>query len=186
MPGAGLGAGLVAASIGPLLLRWGWQRGRAAVIAGWGALLLAAILLALSHGAWGLAAGAVAAMAVASALLMQAALASPAPRGNGRKREAAASPRLPHDWRDTARRIAIFLIVVPLDLVAASFLACAIERMLFGAGWLEANTLTVALFAIPILWALAASWQMLCTRAVTMLAAPALFALIGGLLWLAA
>lgn len=178
---------LLAASVaGPLLLRRGWQQGGLATIMGWGFLLFAGAALIVHGGAWAFALGVCSAMVAAMVLLSEAAIRTPAPARTARERAIPQMEPAPFDFRDLARRIAVFLLVVPVGLVASSFLTWSMQRALFHAGWLEANSTSFALFALPFLWLALTSWQIMQSRLGAMLIGALALAVLGGLVWLAA
>lgn len=187
-----LGASLLLAAAGPVLLRVGWQRRRDAVVAGWVALIVAATIALGGFGAWGLATAAVTASLVAMALLAHAAGVTPAParpvrNPNKRRPTSAPSPQAGAAriaTRDLARRIGVFLIAVPLDIAAALAFAWACQRWLYLAGWQPANSTLFALMVLPLAWLALLSWQMTRSRPLTMLPAALFTALPGGLTWL--
>ncbi|MBX9896882.1 MAG: hypothetical protein K2Y17_03130 [Qipengyuania sp.] len=172
------------AGLSLLLLRLGWGGRRGLAAAGW--LLAAASLIALTlaHGAWGLALGGVAGMAAALALILQAAWASPA--GRARKAGSAPSVTLPHSWRETGRRLAVFALVAPVGFAASLWLAYALNALMTGGGAQGANSVAVMLFVQPLAWALLMSWQMTRPGPRDMASQPAIAALIGTLLWMIA
>lgn len=176
--------GLALAAGGPVLLRRGWNRSLAFVVAGWAAFALAGLLVLRADGAWGLAVGCTIASCVALGLLALAALRSPAARSARAAREALPQAPARFDGTDLARRIAIFLVVGILDLISALILAWACQRLAFVGGIAEANALIIGLFALPLAWAALASWQMTRSRIRDMLAAALATALTGGLAWL--
>ena len=175
-------AAILLAASGPLLLRMGWQRLRAPVIAGWVALAGAAALLLASEGAWGLAAGATAAMASAGLMISLAGFTSPTGR-EAVRRESARRPREPLRWRGIGRCLLVFVAVVPAGLAASAFFAWAAQRAAFHAGWDAADSTALALFLAPLAWASAASWQLLYGQVTKMLMAPALLTGTGAFLW---
>ncbi|WP_067733057.1 hypothetical protein [Novosphingobium naphthalenivorans] len=184
MPGLPFAAALALCAAGPLLLRYGWQRQRLAVIAAWAAMALAAMILGRGEGAWGLAAGATVAMASAALVLGHAAMTTPAPQRTTPARVPAPLPLPPIAGRDMARRLGVFIIVVLLDLAAALGLAWALQRALFHAGGREADTTALALFAFPLFWFAAAALQMTCKRLAAMMWAPLAALSLGAILWL--
>lgn len=185
MPAWSLGGSLALCAAGPWLLRHGWQRSSAPVIAGWVALAGASLVLSSLHGAWGLATGATVAIASAASLLIHAALATPGPGREIPERIAAPLPPAGIDRHDLARRLSVFTVVVVLDLGASLWLGWSVQRACFRLGMGEANTTALALFLFPLLWLAAASWQMTCARLAAMIAPPLFGLVAGGVLWLA-
>lgn len=186
MPDGLLTLGLFLSLVGPVALRFGWQRSRAMVALGWLALGGAAALLVRDAGAWGLASGSTAAMASAVALLIQAALATAPPRRLASERAPGALPPEPIDWADVRRRAGIFLVVVVLDLAASLLLAWTAQRALFRTGTNAADATAFALFLLPMLWLTLVAWQMTRCRLWAMLPAPMTLLLLGGIAWLSA
>ncbi len=174
---------IILAAVGPLLLRFGWQRQRGPVIAGWLALGAAAALLTATNGAWGLAVGATASMAMGLLILAHAAWTAPAGRAAAtRERQRIERPRLP--LRLIGRRVLVFVLVVPGGLLASAFLGWAAQHASVTAGWDLANATALALLLAPIAWALMTTWQMLQRSPLRMAIAPVLAAGLGMLLWL--
>lgn len=175
---------LVLCLAGPVALRLGWQRAPLPVGLGWGALGLAAVLLARGEGAWGLALGATCAMACATLILAQAGLVTPGPRRVVAERPGLRVPSPSFDPVDLARRIGVFLIVAVLDLAASLLAAWGVQRALFRSGMDEADAIAIGLFALPLLWAALASWQMMLSRLAPMALAAAGVGSVGGVMWL--
>lgn len=179
-----LSTGFVLSAGGPVLLRMGWNGPRPAVALGWAALGFALVLTLTAGGAWGLAVGATLASLVALGLLAVAALRSPAPARARAPREPAPRraprPSLP----DIARRTGVFLIVALADLVASLAFGWGAQRLAWLSGMAEADALIVGLFALPLCWALLASWQLTRIRITDMLMAALGVAIAGGLPWL--
>jgi hypothetical protein len=110
-----------------------------------------------------------------------------APRRASEERIVPPQPPLPFDGADLARRLLIFLIVVPLDLAATALLAWAAQRTAYRGRWADADATALALFLLPLLWMMIAGWQMTARpRLAAMAAAPLGCAALGGLLWLTA
>lgn len=188
---ASLASGLAATVAGIALVRFGWSRGRrrgaVATVAGWSALAAGLLLLAGLAGAWGISVGAMAAMLGASLFLLRAAWASPEARERP-VREPAPTVRLrPADARDLARRVGIFLIVVPGGFAASAGVSLALQALARAGGWQEANSTTLALLAFPLVWTLLTVVLMLRTRIAAMLKSLAGIGVVAGAtLWLAA
>ncbi|WP_260929574.1 hypothetical protein [Novosphingobium sp. 9] len=186
---------LLASAVGPVLLRYGWQRERWPVLLGWLILAFAAVALLQMAGARGLALGITAAMASAAVIVCWAGWQSPAPkvRAPRKKRERTEPsapppppPKAPMDWRGLGRRIAVFLLCGPVALAACAFAAWALQRMAWHGGWREANSSALALFGLPLLWICVMSWQMIATGLKGKFIPLLVTTVIGGTLCLAA
>lgn len=176
-----LWAGSILAGGAVLALRLAWGR----PMRTWPVLACAWALLAaglgcggLAHGAWGLAVVSLVTMAVAGLLLLIAATTTagktrrPAERGGHAPRQ---------EPRHIMRRMTTFLLVVPLAFVVA-WLGGLAGRGLAGlAGWHEADSNTLTLFAVPLFWALLAVALLMTgvrQRQLTLLGVPALGSLV--------
>lgn len=171
-----LGAGLAM-----VLVRLGWSGQTRIAAAGWVLAAAALLALTLADGAWGLAMGTVCAVAVALVMVLQAGWVSP--RGRARKEREAPSIDVPHSWRGTGRRLAVFALVVPVSFAASLWLAFGLNALMKGANDLDANSVATALFVQPISWAILMSWQMTRPGPLQMIMQPAVAALAGTLLW---
>ena len=163
---AGAGAGGVAT------LRYAWsleQRSAAWNGAGWGALVLAAILAAVAAGAWGVAIVGLAATACALALLGEAASRSPPGRAEGSKRRAFLLPE-GGEPRRLGRRFVTFLLVMVAGWAVAIGIALSLRGIGMAIGWGEANANVAALFAVPIVWGILACALLMQSRRRTQLA----------------
>lgn len=172
---------LIVVAAGMLLVRLGWGGRRGVAAAGW--LLAAAALAVLTarDGAWGLAVGTVAGMAVALAMVLYAAWVSPAKTARApRQAPAITLPRRP---RDLLRRVAVFALVVPVAFAAAQWLAYGGQALARRNGWAEADSLVLMLFGQPVVWLALMSIQMTRPGPLRMISAPAVAAMIGTLLW---
>lgn len=172
------------AGLSLVLVRLGWGGRRWLAAAGW--LLAASSLLALTtaHGAWGLAMGAVAAMAAALGLVFQAGWVSPT--GRARPERTSPSVSLPHSWRGTGRRLAVFALTVPVGLAASAWLAYGLNVLMKGDGAQGANSVATMLFVQPLAWTVLMSWQMTRPGPREMVVPPVLAAVLGTLLWMIA
>ncbi len=180
-----LASALVLAAGGPFLLRRGWQGARAFVVAGWSALGLAAVLALCAHGAWGLATGTTLACACAVTLLALEGLRTPAPAGSRRpERTPPTAPRAPIRVSDLARRAGVFALVAGVDLAASLAFGWGLQRLARLAGIGAADSLMIALLALPLSWTLLASWQLTRTRLADMLTPALAVGLAGALPWL--
>lgn len=175
---------LVAIVAAMLMIRAGWAGRRGAAPLGWLIALAALVGLAAGDGAWGLAVGTTTGMATALVLVVQAGAASP--RRTTRPPREAPAINVPHHARDIVRRVAVFVLVVPVAFVAAQGLAFGAQAVARRLEWGEANATVLALFLQPILWATIMAVQMTRANAARMVAPPAAAALAGLLLWSAA
>ena len=167
-----------------LVVRLGWGGRRWLAAGGW--LLAAASLLALTmaHGAWGLAMGSVAAMAAALGLVVQAGWVSPT--GRARPERKSPSVSLPHSWRGTGRRLAVFALTVPVGFAASVWFAYGLNALMTGGGAQGADSVATMFFVQPVAWTVLMSWQMTLTGPRAMVLPPLLVALLGTLLWMIA
>lgn len=181
-PVLGIAGSVTAAMLGMGLVRTGWDGRRVLAWSGWGVMLIALAGLALLTGAWGIAVGTTGAMAVALLLLARAAWT--APTGRSRPARTPPSVTLPRlRIGGIARRVAVFLMVVPVGLAASALLAFGVQAQARRSGWAEADSIVLLLFLQPTLWAVLASVQMLRTGPVAMIAPTVLCAVAGLLLW---
>ncbi|KQT35169.1 hypothetical protein ASG29_03390 [Sphingomonas sp. Leaf412] len=169
----------VAGAMGLIRIGWGGRRGLAG--AGWALALAAAAVLTWRDGAWGLALATVAAMGAALALVLYAAWTSPARAY--RAARAAPSIALPHRASGVARRLAVFVLAVPVAFAAAQWLAYGLQAAARAAGMGASDATAAILFLQPVLWLAIMTVQMTRAGPVQMLAAPALAALAGTALW---
>lgn len=123
----------------------GWSLLAAAVAAGWA-----------SDGAWGVAMASIAAMAAACAALAVAGLRSPPGKARSSNRRVGMLPEAGKPRR-VGRRFGTFAIVILGGLVVSIGLAVAIRGLGGALGWNEANTLVLALYAVPLVWAVLAT-----------------------------
>lgn len=166
---------------GMLLVRAGWSRGRALAWTGWAVILVGLTMLTLRDGAWGLAIGTVAATAVALALVAYAGWTSPA-RPRRAPREAPAVT-LPHRWPDVARRLLVFVLVVPVAFVAAQWLTFGTQAIARDGGMGTSDATALALFLQPIVWGVIMTAQMIRPHPAQMVAAPVVATVLGTVLW---
>lgn len=180
------GIAIIVAGIALLRLAWARSWDSARTWTGCIALLAGLILLAAADGAWGIAVGFIAAMVTAFLILARAAATS-RPAKERPIREAAPTILLrPEGAKGLARRFAVFLITVPGAGVAAGLVALALQALTRAAGWLEADSTTLGLLALPVAWAALAVLLLLQTRPAAMLK-PLLGTgfIAGAALWLA-
>ncbi|WP_219237623.1 hypothetical protein [Stakelama flava] len=113
-------------------------------------MTLALALAGRGAGAWGISMASLAATAVAFVLLAQAAIVTPARRASPPVRRANIMPAKGTGWR-LPRRFATFLLSVPCAAGAAVLIALVVRQWSQAAG--EANANVLALYAMPIGWA---------------------------------
>lgn len=164
-----------------VLVRLGWSSSRQAAYLGWMLAAGALVMLTASAGAWGLAIATVVAMILALTMVLYAGWTAPI-----RMRRAgieAASVTLPRLSGDLARRVIVFVLVVPVAFVAAQLLAFGIQAVARRAGIGDADATASTLFLQPLIWTALITWQMSRTGPLRMIAAPVAAALLGSLLW---
>ena len=164
-----------------VLVRFGWGGRRGAAPLGWALAIAGLTILTLRDGAWGLAIGTAAAIAMALALVLQAGWVSP----NKPQRPARepSSVTIPARSADLAGRLAVFLLVVPFAFVAAQWLAFGIQAIARRIGAAEADAVVLALFLQPILWGVIMTVQMTRAGPRRMVAPPTVAAVAGTILW---
>lgn len=172
---------LVAIALGMLLVRVGWGGQRHAAPAGWAITIAASAVLVARDGAWGLAMGGVVAMTVAVTIVLHAGWAAPA-RARRAPREAP-SITLPRRPGDLARRIAVFVLVVPAAFAAAQWLAYGAQALARRAGAGEADAIVLTMFLQPTLWGVLMVWQMTRPGPMRMIAPPLAATALGTALW---
>ncbi len=181
---------LLLAAAGTIALRFAWDAREPTQIrltlAGWAAIGAALAVLAARDGAWGIAMGALPVMLVAFGFLAREALASTAPARAARIAETEPSVRLhAADWRDVGRRVAIFLIAVPIAGAVSLLVGLALAAAALASGALEADTITTALFVTPLVWSVLGVVLLLRPRAAPMLRPlAAIGAVSGATFWL--
>lgn len=179
-----MGLALGGAGLSVLLVRLGWGGRRWVASAGWALATASLLTLALTDGAWGLAMGTTIGAIVAMALVLQAGWVSP--RGRARKDRETPSVDVPHSWRGTGRRLAVFALVVPVSFAASLWLAYGINAVMKGGAPLEANSVATLLLVQPLAWTVLMTWQMLQPGPRRMIAQPLVAAMVGTLLWVLA
>lgn len=112
-----------------LLVRLGWGGRRALALAGWAIAGVVLTALTWRDGAWGLAVGTVAGTVAIAPILLHAALTSPARRQRPEREPPTVA--LPRRWRDFGRRLAVFVLAVPVGFAAAQWFAFGVlpERL---------------------------------------------------------
>lgn len=170
--------------VGIALVRLGWGGSRGAAATGWALVAAALVGGGRLDGAWGVAVASVVGMAAALVLVLWAGWRSPA-RVQRPVREAAPTIGVGR-WPDLGRRIAVFVLTVPVAFAAALWLAFAGQAWAraLGAGEADATALTLA--GQPVLWCAIMCWQMTRSGPGRMIAAPAAAALVGAAMWAAA
>ena len=148
-----LAAALGVAGVGVLRLAWALPRRSAAWnAAGWSLLLAATVGSAAAEGAWGVAVAALLAMAAALAMLAVAGARSPAGRAAGSNRRVGMLPE-GNEPRRIGRRLGTFALVIFGGFAASLALALATRALGGALGWHAANANALALFAVPLGWA---------------------------------
>ncbi|HCB76465.1 MAG TPA: hypothetical protein DEP91_09880 [Sphingomonas bacterium] len=165
---------LLLAAAGTVALRLAWDAREPAqlrlTLAGWGAIGAALAVLVVRDGAWGLAMGTLPVTLVAFGFLLREAIASTAPTRAARIAETEPSVRLhAADWRDVGRRVAIFLIAVPVAGAVSLLFGLALAAAARASGAVEADTITTALFVTPLVWSVFGVVLLLQPRAAPML-----------------
>jgi hypothetical protein len=156
------GFGLVAVGV----LRRAWSLPRRSSLwngAGWALLLIAIVMAGQAEGTWGI--------AIVSMAIMTAALAALAVTGiRAEPGRAAASNRrvglLPEgaEPRHIGRRFGTFALVMVGGLAASLCLALGIRGLGGLLGWHEANANALALFTLPVGWAILATIMLMQSR----------------------
>lgn len=181
---------LFLAAAGTIALRFAWDAREPAqlrlTLAGWTAIGAALAVLAALDGAWGFTMGTLPVMLLAFGFLAREATASTAPT---RAARVAASEPTVHlhaaDWRDVGRRIAIFVIAVPIAGAVSLLVGLALAAAARASGAVEADTITTALFVTPLIWSVFGVVLLLQSRAARMLRPlAAIGAVSGATFWL--
>lgn len=172
------------AGLSLVLVRLGWGGRRWLAAAGWALAAASLLALTLANGVWGLTMGVVVGAMVALGLVLQAGWVSP--QGRARKHRDAPSTDVPHSWRGTGRRLAVFALVVPVSLAASLWLAYGVNALMKGDAPLDANSVSTMLFVQPVAWTVLMSWQMTRPGPREMIVQPLVATLIGTLLWMMA
>ena len=171
--------GIVVAAM--LMVRIGWAGRRETAWGGWIAATGALVWLTLDDGAWGMAIGTAVGIAVALILVLHAAWISPA-KVQRAPREAP-TVTLPRRWGDLGRQVGVFVLVVPVGFVAAQWLAFGAQAVARRGGATDADAIALTFLLQPALWGVIITVQMTRAAPARMLAAPAVAALLGTLLW---
>lgn len=179
-------AAIVALAGAVVLIRLGWGGRRGWAAAGWALAALALGWLTWADGAWGLATGLTAGSIFALVAVAQAGVVSPARSPRRASAGAAPAVRIDGGPSDLARRIAVFVLVVPVSFLATLGLALAINAAMKGGAPLEVNSVAMLLFVQPTAWAVLMAWQMVQPGPARMVLQPALVAAAGLLIWMVA
>ncbi len=181
--------GIVAMVGAVLMLRHAWGLPRRSVAwntLAWALMLAGAGLALAGDGAWGLAIAALVGMATAAGLLAHAGWTAPRGKGRASTRKVGMLPEK-GEPRHLGRRLATFLLVVPLGFVASLLLALGARALAGLAGWNDADGNVLTLLLLPLAWGLLAFWLLMLPRRraqLAWLAAPAVaglgLILIGG------
>jgi hypothetical protein len=150
------GAAAIAAAI--VVLRISWARKARSITLntlGWGLLAAALVLGWHGAGAWGAAVVSLVGMVAAAIALGIAALTAPPGKQKASNRRVKMLPEK-GEPKQIGRRVATFLIVVPLSLLVSLGLAVVVRAIADLAGASEADSMTLAFFATPFLWAILA------------------------------
>lgn len=165
---------IAAGGVGALRYGWSHPERRVSVVAGWAAIAIAVLWLGTQEGAWGVSIASIVVMLGAMVPLLYAAARDP--------RRAARPARTGDVANDSgirlhaggasgiARRIATFLITVPGAGAASLLVALAGQAAARGAGWHEANSITLGLLLLPVTWAILSLWLLMYDRPAAMLA----------------
>ncbi|MBC2665441.1 hypothetical protein H7F51_07900 [Novosphingobium flavum] len=173
--------GWIMAGLSVAVIRAGWGGRRSVALAGWALGAVALVVLARGGGAWGMATGLTIGMIAALGFVLHAAWRSPASAPNAVRQAAALAT--PLDWGDVARRLAVFVLVVPVAFCSAQWLAFAVQALVRGGSDLDADSLALALFLQPVIWTALMCWQMTLPGPVRMVLPPLSAALLGAFLW---
>ncbi len=172
---------LVLTGLSVVLVRLGWGTRRSVALAGWALAVVSFVLLTLSDGAWGMATGFTAGMIVALVIVLHAAWRSPAKR---RRAVRQADPLvLRRGDGGLARRLAVFVLVVPVAFVAAQWFAFTVQALVRRGAPPDADSVALTLFLQPMTWTALMSWQMMLSGPVRMAFPPLVIAALGAVLW---
>lgn len=176
-----IAAALIMVAGAMLLVRIGWSGRPPVATVGCGLAVIGLVLLTHRDGAWGLAIGTAAGIVSVLAIVLHAGWASPAKAL--RPAREAPSVVIPVTMSDVARRVAVFALVVPGAFLAAQWLAFGVQAVARRGGAGDADTIVLALYLQPVLWAVIMTVQMTRAGAARMIAPPVAAALIGTGLW---
>ncbi|HEY6816063.1 MAG TPA: hypothetical protein VI168_11030 [Croceibacterium sp.] len=164
MPLLGLAAALGVAGVA--VLRFAWSLPRRSVpwnAAGWGLLLAAAIGAALAEGAWGVSVASLLAMGAATIALAEAGARAPRGRAAASNRRVGMLPEA-GEPRQIGRRIGTFALVILAGSAVSVGLATAMRGLGGLLGWHAANANALALFTVPVAWAVLCTVLLMQTR----------------------
>lgn len=149
-----LAAAFAVAGVGALRFAWSLPR-RSAVwnAAGWGLLFAAASGAAVAHGAWGVSVAAMVTMGAATVALAVAGARSPRGRAEGSNRRVGMLPE-GREPRRIGRRLGTFALVIVGGLAVSVVLALGVRGLGGAFGWHEADSNALALFTVPVAWAI--------------------------------
>jgi hypothetical protein len=149
-----LAVALGVAGVGVLRFAWSLPlRSPAWNAAGWGLLLASTIGAALAEGAWGVSVAAMFTMGAAMAALAVAGARAPGGREKASNRRVGMLPE-GREPRRIGRRLGTFALVIVAGLAVSLGLALAVRGLGGMLGWHEANSNALALFAVPLAWAI--------------------------------
>ena len=180
-------SGSLAAVAGVTLLRVAWGRPlRSAPLlcAAWALVAAGLVQGAWANGAWGLSIVSLSAMGAAFAVLALAIVTSKPGKDRPSERWANILP----DGAGSlfiGRRIFTFLLAVPLAMAAALLIALGGRAVAGWSGWHEANANVLAIFLLPVCWAILAFALLMTSRRrfqAMLLIVPATIG--AGILWL--
>jgi hypothetical protein len=185
-----ISAGCIAAAAGAPLLWLAWKlpppRKPVPRAAGWLLILGGALLLGVAAGAWGLAVSVTATSAAALLVLAYVAVHSAPARRTPTREATAQGLDLQAILTGLPRRFAVFVLVVPVGVVASTILALGARAVARHAGWDDADSNMVALAGMPLIWSIMASLQMTQTSLAKMAAIAMVPALAGGVVGIVA
>jgi len=141
------------AGVGVLRLAWSLpRRSPTGNAASWGVLLASVVGAALAEGAWGISVVAMFTMAAAMTALAVAGARSPAGREKASNRRVGMLPEA-GEPRRIGRRLGTFALVIVAGFAVSLGLALAMRGLGGLLGWHEANANALALFTVPLAWA---------------------------------
>lgn len=175
-----IGTALMAVAVGVTMIRIGWNGRRSVAVLGWAVVCGASLVATWLDGAWGLATCTVTGMAAAYAALLWSALVAP---GQPRRPEIRRTATYPANGDiGVARRLCVFLLVVPGGGTASVVLTFGIKAAARRAGASAADASALMLILLPLLWSGLLAWQMTRPKLGRMVALPLLAVLLGAML----
>lgn len=169
-----LAAALGVAGVAALRFAWSLPRRSAAWNGvGWGLLALSTVGAGMAEGAWGIAVAALFAMAAAALALAVAGIRAPRGRAAASNRRVGLLPE-GAEPRRIGRRFGTFALVILAGFAVAVGLAMSVRGFGGLLGWSEANANALALFVVPLAWAVLATVLLMQTRPRSQLATLAL------------